>query len=366
MSSIQTAINGQAAAGFISGVLTIDPLNIVLASFSSDPNAQYSGTVLPGDPPAAGTLTLDVNAFSPTLSQINLQAQNNITLNANTLWTLNDPGVPALLSLTAGRNITLNTGSGIDAGNNWSVSLTAGTALASGTKPTTGNYGIYLNGTAFIQTQNGDINLQAANEVQVGWAGKAASGANSGLGSVRTTAGGNIQVTTTYGDVNTGGNYAGFDFLPNIAPPYYNVDPNLGGISTAAGGNVTISAGNNVVSYLPPARNLNGLSDGGTGAFGSGTPGNVTITAGGNVYGHYVVADGTGSVTAGGNVGVPTTDINVSVKAFALSLIDGSWNVAAPNGSIYLQEVRNPNGVFNNYGSFNRFASYQRVFRKSL
>jgi hypothetical protein len=38
-------------------------------------------------------------------------------------------------------------------------------------------------------------------------------------------------------------------------------------------------------------------------------------------------------------------------KLFALSLINGSWNVNAPNGNIYLQEVRNPNGVFNNIGS---------------
>ncbi len=29
-------------------------------------------------------------------------------------------------------------------------------------------------------------------------------------------------------------------------------------------------------------------------------------------------------------------------------MIKGSWNVSAPNGSIYVQDVRNPNGVFNN------------------
>ena len=31
---------------------------------------------------------------------------------------------------------------------------------------------------------------------------------------------------------------------------------------------------------------------------------------------------------------------------FALSLASGGWSVNAPNGNIYLQEVRNPNGVF--------------------
>ena len=50
-----------------------------------------------------------------------------------------------------------------------------------------------------------------------------------------------------------------------------------------------------------------------------------------------------GTITAGQDAGAPT-----GINSFALSLIDGSWNINAPNGNIYLQEVRNPNGVFNN------------------
>ncbi len=61
--------------------------------------------------------------------------------------------------------------------------------------------------------------------------------------------------------------------------------------------------------------------------------------------GHYVLANGVGTITAGGNIGAPTAS-----GGFALSLIKGSWNVSAPNGSIYLQDVRNPNGVFNDKG----------------
>jgi hypothetical protein len=80
----------------------------------------------------------------------------------------------------------------------------------------------------------------------------------------------------------------------------------------------------------------------GTGAFGA-NPGNVTIIAAANVYGHYVLADGVGTIMAGQNIGAPAGS-----DSFALSLIAGSWNVSAPSGNIYLQEVRNPNGVFNN------------------
>lgn len=353
--SIQSDINGLAASGFVDGVLNIDPDNIVLASTSSDPNAQYSGTVLSTDLPTsasgtADTLTLNVNSFSQTLSQINLAANNNITL--NTVWNLTDPGVPATLTLSAGNNIILNSGAGINAGNNWSVSLTAGTGFVSTPAqktPASGSDGIYLNDNAFIQTQNGKIDLWAANEVQVGWSGAAnpSGEVNGGAGRITTLNDGSISVTTLYGDINSGSDSSGFIFKqPSgirhniLVPPYYGVSTVgstiLGGISTAAGGDVTISAGGDVVSYLPSGTETD---DAGTGAFGS-QPGNVTITAGGNVYGHYVLANGVGTITAGDTVG--------GTAPFALSLIAGSWSVNAPNGNIYLQEVRNPNGVFNN------------------
>ncbi len=93
----------------------------------------------------------------------------------------------------------------------------------------------------------------------------------------------------------------------NNTAPYYTVSPSLGGISTAAGGDVTITAGGNVTSFPSRPKAYNNAShDGGTGAFGS-QPGNVTITAGGNVYGHYVLANGVGTITAEGNIGAPLT-----------------------------------------------------------
>jgi filamentous hemagglutinin family protein len=327
MSAINSTINGQAADGYVNGVLTIDPYNILLASSSSDLNAQYSGTVNPNDPPTStgSTLTLNVNSFASTLSQINLQALNNIEL--STIWTLADQSAPAMLSLTAGNNITLDDGSGISAGNNWSVNLTAGTSFSGATKPASGSDGIYLNGSAYLQTQNGGLNLNAANEVICGG------------GAIRTIGGGSIDVTAVNGDVNSGTSSVGYDYLTSA--PYYAPDSNLGGISTAAGGNVTINAGGNVISYAttPSPTEPVSAGDPGTGAFGP-EAGNVTINAGGNVYGNFVVANGAGAIKAGQNIG--TSDQNV-----ALSLVKGSWNLDAQN-NLYLQEVRNPNGVFDN------------------
>jgi filamentous hemagglutinin family protein len=273
---------------------------------------------------ASDSVNLGANS-TISAQQINLQASDDITL--STVWTLTDPGASALLTLIAGNSIILNAGSGINAGNNWTVNLTAGPKNLTAA-PASGTDGIYLNGSAYIQTRNGDINVWAANEVLIDTSSQA------GNNGIRTLNGGSINVTAQFGDVNTGANIQGYSYVRTA--PYYSVSPTLGGISTAAGGDVTITAGGDVTSYLP-----SGNADAGTGAFGS-EPGNVTISAGGNVYGHYVLGNGIGIITAGEDVGGSS-----GADAFALSLMTGSWSVNAPNGNIYLQEVRNPNGVFN-------------------
>ncbi len=212
MSTINSVVNGQAWGGFVSGVLSIDPLNIVLAAASSDPNAQYSGTVNANDPPAAGTLTLDVNDFSSSLSQINLAAINNITI--STAWNLANSAGPASLTLTAGNSIVLNNNAAIIAGNDWNVTLNAGGGFVptgAQSKPSAGSitspsYGIYLGDSAYIQTQNGNINPTALNEVII------ASDSSAGDNGIRTIVGGNITVDATDGSVNTGGNLSGYSF----------------------------------------------------------------------------------------------------------------------------------------------------------
>jgi hypothetical protein len=177
-----------------------------------------------------------------------------------------------------------------------------------------------------LQAADGDITLLAGNNLTVG------------SGYVRTVAGGSITATAVAGSVNTGTSTGGYDFSP-IGKGYV-VDSNLGGISTAAGGDVTLTAGLDIISYLPVAGGVQ--TDAGSGCFGSAA-GNVTLTAGRNVTGHYVVANGTGTIVAGNNAGTTT-------KKLALSLVAGGWNVTAAN-DILLQEVRNPNGIFNDFGT---------------
>ncbi len=327
----QSRIDGQAASGFLGGKLLLDPYDLTL------------------DSAYVSALTPVLNAG---LYEISLQADHDITL--STVWTLADPGAAATLTLTAGNNITLNDGSAIRAGNNWGVSLSAGPQNLTA-RPAAGSDGIYLIGNSYIQTLNGNITLWAANEVIVNpgpITDPFGLGLEAGNNGIRTRNGGSIGVTAQFGDVNTGGNFNGYLF-GQPAAPFYKVSPNLGGISTAAGGNVAITAGGNVTSFLPLQDNYNSAQyDGGTGAFGA-KPGNVSITAGGDVSGHYVLANGVGTITAGGNIGA------ASGGGFALSLVKGSWNVSAPNGSIYVQDIRNPNGVFNDSGTIAN-AGYHR------
>lgn len=431
MGTFQSIVIGQATSGYADGVATIDPANVYLSAIPNDPKAPAGYTVITfssfsgasidvqadqniqigglwslGASATPALLTLiagnnitvnnaaGINAgnnwsvsltagtsFVPTAGQptptsgndsiilngsayiqtqnmpINLTAANaitvangqldtlaggNITADAtygsitlNNLWNENAAANPSTLSLQAGNDITLNTLAGISAGNNWNVDLSAGDAFVPTTAhpvPVSGSDGIYLDGGAYIQTGNGNINVSALNEVIIN--ASTASAADNGI---RTVSGGNIVVNAVDGNVNTGGNTQGYLFN-GLAAPYYSVSGTLGGISTAAGGNVTINAGGNVTSYLPDSSTT---GDAGTGAFGA-NPGNLTINAGGSVTGNYVVADGIGKITAGVNVGNAS-----SSGSFALSLINGSWTVNAPFGNIYLQEVRNPNGVFN-------------------
>jgi len=336
--SLNSRVNAGAAAGWLDGTFALDPVNIVLGN-SGTTGPDGTGTI--NGTSGSGTLNVNVNtAFQNlTVGQILLEASGNITLNANTIWDLSaSTGEGSgLLTLEAGGNIVFGTGSLLTDANNWSMNLLAGVRFPSGTVQSGIGNILLSGGTGAIQTAQGSINLEAGNNITVG------------SGYVRTGGGGSITAAALAGSVNTGTDSAGYDFYAaGLFPTYYLVDPGLGGISTANGGNVNISAGLDVISYLPSGTSAQANSDGGTGAFGS-APGNVTITAGRNVTGHYVVANGTGIITAGNNAGTSSAQL-------ALSLIGGGWNVNAGQ-SIILQEVRNPNGVFNYSTSFHPPAS---------
>jgi filamentous hemagglutinin family protein len=332
MSTIASRIESHGFGSSRGGELVIDPLDIVISN--SGAGSAASGTVNVGDAPAAGTLTFRPSAFA-SFTQITLQATRDITV--ATAWNLPDSADPtSTLRLQAGNDI--NVFNPITAGNNWSVELVAGAnfTLPSAANPAAAvNAGVgsvnFFSGGA-VQTRNGRLSLYA--------------GLNVGIesGYARTVGGGNIDVFAASGNVNSGLGSVGYSF----ARTSYLVDlANLGGISTGAGGDVSIQAGGNVSSFLPAG---SGGSDAGSGAFGA-APGNVRIEAGGDVTGHYVVANGQGTLLAHGNAGT-------AQQLLALSLVKGAWNVTSDH-DLNLQEVRNPNGVFNSLsGPFNHRFDY--------
>ena len=283
---------------------------------------------------------------------VSLRAGNNITLQSGTTWSFDHSSgasTPAsLVSAEAGNNITIQ-GASIQAGQGWSVSLAAGRDFSTPADVTPGVGSILFQSTGSLQADDGSITLRAGQDVTV--AG----------GFVRTVGGGSIDVTAVSGSVNTGTRVNGFIFLATddiSLNNYMLVDPDLGGISTAAGGNVNLTAGLDITSYLPSNTDTQtrGATDGGSGAFGA-APGNVALNAGRNVVGHYVVRNGVGTINAGRDAGTAfdatagTTDYPL-----ALSLISGGWNVTAGQ-DIILQEVRNPNGIYNNQGFTGRLAA---------
>jgi filamentous hemagglutinin family protein len=306
---------------------------------------------------AGNTLTTSsANILSTGGGSILLQAMKNINVGT---WNLADLSAPNSVILQSVGNITI--GGGITGGQNWTLDLVAGaTSLSpSAASVDTSSKGVNTTDTGSVilggslQTENGGINVTAGGSVIIGTLN--GNTVAPGEGSITTIGvstpggtiimdGGNITVDAVGGNVNTGENGGGYNFRfgPGYAVP--------GGISTAAGGNVAITAGGNVTSYLPTGIST---SDAGSGAFGP-EPGVVTIRAGGSVYGHYVAANSTengvvvpSTITAqNGNAG-STSSVS---DYLALSLITGSWIVNAPNGSINLQEVRNPNGAFNDTG----------------
>lgn len=238
----------------------------------------------------------------------------------------------------------------IQAANN--VSLAAGriAAQATGGVQIVASSGNITATLSVVSSEQGDIDLQAQGNITFPTALN---------GAVRTTGGGNIAATATAGSITTGGNNNGYQLSGPNRP--LTVSPNLGGFSTAAGGNVTLNAGGDITAYLPVSQDLaSARFDAGTGAFGFGLDsqghpikGDVFVKAGGSVYGHFVIADGAGTIMATGNAGESSTQL-------ALTTRTGSWSVEAQN--IALQEVRNAQGVFNNIGGSDSVNSYYHLF----
>jgi filamentous hemagglutinin family protein len=284
--SLNSIIDAGAQPGWTAGKLLLDPENIILDT--SGFGSAGSGTVLVGSDPG-GTLDLNVNtAFANlTVSDIILQAAQDITLANGTLWDLsgtigaNSGGVTSgQLTLEAGNNIIFQDGSAVVDENNWSVALVAGVNNFTTGAIHTGTGTIYLDGDdgvgGSIQTTSGSINLSAGSDIQIG-----SGTVSSSAGDITWQAGGDI----LFGDgssISDGNNGvvtldAGYNFANNtvqsgVGSIYLNGGPSGDGV----GGSIQASAGDVNTSE---AINLTAGQD-------------ITVGAG------YVITTGGGSINA--------------------------------------------------------------------
>ena len=249
-----------------------------------------------------GSLNLGVGGLDDA-SGLNDKSLDAVTLSAKT-------GINAIgaIGVENGGNVTLTTASG----------GTGGASLFS------------------VTTDSGNINIHTSGDIVIGQTG--------GNGWAKTTAGGSISMISDAGMIDARSTYAGgFDYASSGGQYTLISNPgDLGAISTGAGGNIYLKASKDV-DVFDPTTVLSGAVDPGIGAYGGG---NVTvISTGGNVNGHYLVANGQGTIST------------ANTFEGSLSLIKGSWTVdgnvtgANPSAmaqSIVLNEVRNPNGIFNN------------------
>ena len=308
---------------------------------------------------------------------ITLQAGNAIQLGSGSVTSMGGN----ILAQAGGDLTFLDNASHFSAVNGGAITLQAGYNYSSQTVSYgTGN--LYLDGAGiglggYVLTDSGAISLAAGLNITVG------------SGYVITTAGGGISAHALEGNIDTGSDAQGYHFNSNVKSlaTAYDLSRGLGGISTEAGGNVNLIAGGTVTSVLPEKgiylydgnsfspNNGNDFLTAGAGAYGRTQAGNFTVVAGGNVTGHYLVANGTGSIFAGVQMdatGNPVKDGSsnyvltgtgsaggtaLNNPGLSLSLVHGGWNVAAAQ-NILLQEVNNPNGMFNNVGG----SAYNHVF----
>lgn len=323
--------------------------SIAISGNTSIQSANGNITLIAGGEISTGSGTIQTSSGTSIL----LQSYGQEIMLGGSQWNLPDSAAPASVTLQSGQNIVVN--GGIQTGQNWALDLVAGATFATPTSVNANSVGSVILGGSILQTENGNINVTAADNVTIGLQNQNGNNVTitPGVGAIRTGltplfvdlpgGGGNITVDAVGGSVNTGDNTGGYSFRLGAQ---YTVP---GGISTAAGGNVSITAGGNITSYLPTGTSSS-PTDAGSGAFGP-EPGVVTVTAGGSVYGHYVAAD---SVVNGVNTPSTITAVNGNAGStastsdyLALSLATGSWLVNAPNGNINLQEVRNSQGTLN-------------------
>jgi filamentous hemagglutinin family protein len=309
------------------GTLLLDPTDInIIAGI---------GTLLLTDAdefsdPDIGANSIDVALINAAVTNVTLQATNDI--NFNTQVTMTTLGVG--LTAQAGRDINFNDSITTNGG---AINFTAGRDIVGlgelKTRPTlvasggnvnlTAGRDIRLNdidsGGSIFGGNAGNVNLTAGLDVRLNGilASTLFSGGNGG--NVTIQAGGNIQTTATiFGNgINTSGYFVGSN-AGNISLTSTNgaIDVSSGNVTNGSGGignggNITFQASGNITtadirSYTDIATNISLTSTNGAIVSGAiliatlnGSSGNITFQAGGNITTGAVITESFSGFTAG-------------------------------------------------------------------
>jgi hypothetical protein len=225
--SLDSAMDAGAQAGFTGGLFLLDPANINLGT-SGNGTVPSSGTVAYNS--GSGTLNLNVNTafLNKKFCQILLQATGNINLTDNTVWDLSaTTGLNAgQLTLQAGGNLNLGTGSQITDANSWSVNLEAGYNFNSHSiNP--GHGAITFNDGSSIQTAMDNISLQAGQDISLG------------TGTLGATGSGGISATAMSGSLTIDSGSVQTESGSISLNAGQSITDNSGNLNTLAGGSIS-------------------------------------------------------------------------------------------------------------------------------
>ena len=392
-----TFMNSSAAAAtqahLLSGLSGVDPStfhfrsgivigqttgNITVGAALDLSSSALSWRFGPGDEPgtltlrAAGNLFIDANIVDhptamdtvSTLGSGNIQPSWDIGLVAGANWQSANPMavIPAAVAGAAAGSLTIASGAvvytesgsiGFASGGNTVINDPGAGYIPGGGSYNLGTFSgavrgdvrgsLTLNGGA-IETATGPIDIQIGRDLALGW-----DSTSSSLGAIRTTGeralGAAVSNYSTYSrgggiSLDVGGDVDG-EVVPSIAwltvtstlirrgTYTYTILPNYSsaqGILAMAAGDVHVRAGGNFAGQA--------------GTFGQG---DLTIYAGGDLEGRFLVKDGTGTLGAMGNFGMPKQVVNGFLQSWPqlIEMYDARVSVTA-QGNVELGAVVNP------------------------
>ncbi|NVO13521.1 MAG: filamentous hemagglutinin family protein [Rhodoplanes sp.] len=327
-------------------VMSVSTLNDFLTNYIK-PNAATIASYFTYTPPAAGTTTQPVTAYTKSLvrtgtGNITLAATGNIDLTNGPVTMIGGYQVGGTSVYTAGHPVVAATSIVADPETGQLVAINLANAL-----PTSNNlaaassyaYGISTTATA-----------------PSAWSGVLVADpvALEGGGAITVSAGADVLgrrdawLQVSGGLAWTGSNAEPWRIGATGANTYAAINPQVftGGVATLGGGNIAITAGRSVSDLAVVATDSlatatatgAGVSTKAIAAFGGG---DVTIAAGGNIFGGRVdVASGAGLITAGGDI---TANGRIPSNLGLLNLLrlymsDATIDIEA-GGSLTLQGV---------------------------